>query len=75
MATISETIDKKFGSLPKFAEEVWQNLGSDVAHGKGDEVLWGEIARVCVQLLGDEEGDRAARLLKDQGFFSIVFPD
>lgn len=75
MAKISETIDEKFGSLPKFAEQVWQNLGSDVAHGKGDDFLWGEIGRVCVQLLGDEDGGQAARLLKDQGFFSIVFPD
>jgi hypothetical protein len=75
MAEISDTIDQKFGSLPKFAEQVWQNLGSDVAHGKGDEVLWGEISKVCAELLGDEKGGQAARLLKDQGFFSIVFPD
>lgn len=75
MAKISETIDQKYGSLPKFAEQVWQNLGSDVAHGKGDDILWQEISKVCVKLLGDEAGDQAATLLKDQGFFSIVFPD
>lgn len=75
MTTISDAIDQEYGSLPKFAEQVWQSLPGDVAHGKGEDVLWAEIAKVCGRLLGDERGGEAARLLKDQGFFSIVFPD
>lgn len=75
MAAIAKTINKEFGSLPKFAEQVWQHLGNEVAHGAGEDALWGEIGRVCSQLLGDERGPEAATLLKDKGFFSIVFPD
>jgi hypothetical protein len=75
MAKIAKEIDKQYGSLPKFAEQVWSHLGGDVAHGAGEEALWNEIQRVCVDLLGKSDGDKAAKLLRDKGFFSIVFPD
>lgn len=75
MASVSKIIDDQYGGLPKFAERVWQNLDSSVAHGKGDDVLWGEIRKVCQDLLGDDQGEAASVLLKDKGFFSIVFPD
>ncbi len=75
MAAIAKTINKEYGSLPKFAEEVWQNLGGEVAHGAGEDALWAEISEACTKLLGEDKGEEAAALLKDKGFFSIVFPD
>jgi hypothetical protein len=70
---IATTIDEKFGSLSKFAETVWENMDG-VGHAK-PEVVWAEVTRITKQLLGEDDGQLASDLLREQGFFSIVFPD
>ncbi len=74
MATVLETIDRQYGSLSKFAETVWQNMGG-LTHGGRSDLIWAEVTQVCKKLLGDTEGEDAAALLKKKGYFSIVFPD
>lgn len=73
--TVAKTIDQKYGSLARFAEKVWENLGPGAGHAAKEEKLWEDIRSVCTTLLGKKDGPKAADLLRHEGFFSIVFPD
>lgn len=71
MATIAETIDDKYGSLSKFAEQVWASM-TKLPDGKDP---WPEVTTACQELLGDDQGQQASDLLREMGYFSIVLPD
>lgn len=78
--SIGDSITKKYGSLAKFAEAVWEKMPG-IAHNhdhSGNEQeaeLWRDVTSACQELLGSEEGQKAADLLRTKGFFSIAFPD